>query len=283
MGVKYRKIDPYIWNDRKFRRLSVKGQLAFLFVLTHQHMTALGAMRGTIEGLSTEHHGLSPKAFGEALAEGLLKAYGEGCFLWAPNFLKYNPPESPNVVTAWVKALHLLPECELKDELIIHTLQYVKGLSEAFRKALPKAFWEAFAKPSAKPSPKQEQEQEQEQEQDKKLCALVDFRLNDFALFYKRYPRKKAKEQAVKTWKKLAKSGALPPIEQILSAIDAQVAERNRLTSCGEFVAEWKYPSTWLNSGCWDDEIIDPEEGKNDDWEEVARRAGLRQGSGNTG
>lgn len=31
----YRKIDPRIWNDERFRVLTDSGKLAFLFVLTH--------------------------------------------------------------------------------------------------------------------------------------------------------------------------------------------------------------------------------------------------------
>ena len=105
MGARFRKIDPYIWNDRKFRELSAMGQLAFLFVLTHQHLTAVGAMRGTLAGLATEHRHLRQKDFAEALAKGMLKASPEATFLWAPNYLKYNAPQSPNVVRSWRSSL----------------------------------------------------------------------------------------------------------------------------------------------------------------------------------
>jgi hypothetical protein len=40
---RYRKIDTRIWNDAKFRELSERGQLEFLFGLTHPNMTMLGA------------------------------------------------------------------------------------------------------------------------------------------------------------------------------------------------------------------------------------------------
>ena len=45
---KYRKVDPKIWNDEKFRELSDSAKLLFLFLLTHPHMTPLGAMRATV-------------------------------------------------------------------------------------------------------------------------------------------------------------------------------------------------------------------------------------------
>lgn len=61
-------------------------------------------------------------------------------FLWLPQFLKYNAPESPNAIRAWESALNYLPECDLKDTLMTHAVAYVKTLSPAFQEALPKTF-----------------------------------------------------------------------------------------------------------------------------------------------
>ena len=160
---RYRKVDPRIWNDAKFTGLSNNGKLVFFFLLTHPNMTALGAMRGTIPGLAAEI-GWSDKAFREALREalarGMVKHSEKDCFFLFPNFLKYNRPESPNVVKAWVGSVDLLPECNLLCEAITNACECAEGMGEAFREALPKAFAEALAKSM----PYQEQEQEQEQE-----------------------------------------------------------------------------------------------------------------------
>lgn len=158
---RYRKVDPRIWNDEKFRTLSDNGKLVFLFLLTHPGMTALGAMRATPEGLAAELK-WTPKAFGEAFGEALSKGMAkhdqEACFVWLPRFLKYNEPESPNVVRAWAAASDLLPECSMKTKAI----QCAKGFAEAKGQGFGKAFGEAFAHPS----PNQEQEQEQEEDQE---------------------------------------------------------------------------------------------------------------------
>ncbi len=158
--ARYRKIDPRIWNDIKFRALSDESKLVFLFVLTHPHLTSLGAMRASVPGLAAEL-GWKPEAFREAfreaLAKGLLEHDETASFVWAPRFLRYNGPESPNVVKSWVSSLDLLPECKLKDKVVQQVNCFVEALPEAFRKALPEAF--------AKSMPNQEQEQEQEQEQ----------------------------------------------------------------------------------------------------------------------
>jgi len=158
--ARYRKIDPRIWNDEKFHSMSDNGKLAFLFLLTHPHMTALGAMRATIGGLADElgwTREAFAEAFGEALSKGMAKHDSRACFIALPNFIRYNPPESPNVIKAWVGALDLLPECSLKTRTVTGAKAFAKDLGEAFAKAFREAL--------AKTMPNQEQEQEQEQEQ----------------------------------------------------------------------------------------------------------------------
>ena len=181
--ARYRKIDPRIWNDEKISSLSDCAQLAFLYVLTHPLMTSLGALRGTPEGLAGEKYGWEEsregfrKAFLEACLElsekGVIKIDKKGV-IFAPNFLKYNRPESPNVIKAWKGSLDLLPECSLMSEVLTQAKSCIDAMSEGYREAFQEAFAEDFAKaclggvekPSAKTMPNQEQEQEQEQEQD---------------------------------------------------------------------------------------------------------------------
>ena len=163
--ARYRKIDPRIWNDEKFRTMSHEGQRLFLFVLTHPALTMIGAMRATQSGLS-EELGLDAKAFreafGEALSKGMLKYDEKAFLLWLPNFLKYNAPESPNVVKSWGSALDLLPECDLRKEVLSSAKAFISTMSKAFTEALPKAFDEALPKAISKTIPNQEQEQEQD-------------------------------------------------------------------------------------------------------------------------
>ena len=162
----YRKIDTRIWNDAKFRALSPNGKLAFLFLLTHPNMTALGAMRASIEGLSAElrvpaeafaevfREGL-PEAFGEAFpigyAKGFVKGFGSlaifdqgACCLYIPHFLKYQSAESPNVIKAWAKTLEYIPECKMKTLAVQGAKAFVEGMGEGFRKAFREAFREAI-------------------------------------------------------------------------------------------------------------------------------------------
>jgi hypothetical protein len=75
---------------------------------------------------------------------------------------------------------------------------------------------------------------------------------DEFLAFWKAYPNKKEKPEAFKIWNKL--NGSRPPLEKIIEAINKQIEWRKNAKE-GEFRPEWKHPSTWLNKGCWDDEV----------------------------
>ena len=74
---------------------------------------------------------------------------------------------------------------------------------------------------------------------------------SDFEVFWKAYPNKTEKKYTLKCWKKL--NSTRPPIEELLEAIRKQTEWREKAN--GEFRPEWKNPATWLNKGCWDDEL----------------------------
>lgn len=150
--ARYRKVDSRIWNDQKFVDLSDDGQLLFLFLLTHPHQTALGAMRNTLAGLAQEKGWLPERlseAFTEASSRGMVRHDPKASCIWLPNFLKYNRPESPNVVKAWGSAADLVPECLLKNQCIHTAKAFLKG----FKKAFNDAFEEVFGKDLPKDYP----------------------------------------------------------------------------------------------------------------------------------
>ncbi|WP_290925030.1 hypothetical protein [Halodesulfovibrio sp.] len=147
---RYRKISVCIWNDAKFMALSNDAKLIVFFMLTHPDLTQLGALRANVPGLACEL-GMEleafTKGFEEVLNQGIVKHDGKLLF-WFPNFLRYNLPESPNVVTNWQKGYDGLPESPLKDELLIGAKALVDGLSKAFQEAFTKAFAETLVQPS---------------------------------------------------------------------------------------------------------------------------------------
>ena len=167
--MRYRTIDVRIWGDKKFRALShlkPSGQGLFLYLLTNPNTNSIpGLYRAGVAAMA-EELGWSTEGFAEAFDEliqnDLIKADLKSRVIFIPNAIKYNKPQSPNVIKSWVSHWDEIPECDLK--------AYAHDILYAFIQTLGKAFLEAFelaiSKASRKIMPNQEQEQEQKQEQE---------------------------------------------------------------------------------------------------------------------
>ena len=163
---RYRKISVCIWNDAKFLALSHDAKLVVFFMLTHQDLTQLGALRATIPGLACEL-GMELETFGKAFEEVLhqgIVEYDEKLLFWFPNFLKHNLPESPNVVKSWHYGYRQLPETPLRAEILLGVKELVATLTQGFREA----FVCTFAEELAEACPNQRAEN-REQEKEKRV------------------------------------------------------------------------------------------------------------------
>jgi hypothetical protein len=161
----YRKVDVRVWNDAKFMSLSMEGRLAWFNLLTHPMMTSLGAIRATPDGLAAELS-MGAEGYREAFREALQDIIDKGMadydpkanLMTLPSFVKYNKPESPNVVKAWAAAAEMLPECDLKELTIQRAVAIVRTLGKGFNDAADKAFPKASGKAYPKASPIQRAE-----------------------------------------------------------------------------------------------------------------------------
>ena len=70
---------------------------------------------------------------------------------------------------------------------------------------------------------------------------------------YDGYPIKKGVGAAEKAWAKIKPSEELA--NEMIQAVQNQIAEQHWKKEAGIFVAEWKHPSTWLNQKSWLDEV----------------------------
>jgi len=70
-----------------------------------------------------------------------------------------------------------------------------------------------------------------------------------FEVFWKAYPKKKGKGEALKAFKKIAPSEEL--LQTMLKAIESVKQTEQWKRDNGQFIP---YPATWLNQGRWDDE-----------------------------
>jgi len=243
---RYRKVDPRVWNDEKFRALSNRGKLVFFMLLTHPAMTALGAMRSSVAGLADEL-GWPIEAFRDAfddiLNQDMVEIDPKACLIALPNFVRYNRPESPNVVTAWINSLDLLPECELLERVVQRAESVVEGMGLSFRKAFADAF--------GKPMPYQEQEQEQEQEQKKtprtprKAGGVASPSFERFWSAWPTHHRKVAKSQCAAKWET---KGCEAIADVVIAAVVTAKASDVWTKNLGEFIPA---PLVWLNQERW--------------------------------
>jgi len=170
--ARYRKIDLRMWGDERFRKLSKPapcGQVLWIYLLTGPDTASLPGLFRAGEAGMAEALGWSLKAFREAFAEvfaeGMAEADWTARVVWVPNAIRYNEPESPNVIRGWRTAWDELPECALKAK----AFSTFKAFTEAKGEGFAKAFREACGQPSPKAMANQEQEQEPEQEQETTL------------------------------------------------------------------------------------------------------------------
>jgi len=162
-GGRYRKVQVWTWPDKGFLALSApqpSGRYLWLYLLTNPDTVSLPGLYRCGEAAMAEALGWPLKGFREVFAEvskaGLVNADWEARVVWLPKALKYNAPESPNVVTSWRYPWQEIPDCGLKVEAYQDIRAFLEGMGEAFLKAFDKA--------CDKTSPNQEQEQEHEQE-----------------------------------------------------------------------------------------------------------------------
>ncbi len=169
---RYRKIAVKMYGDEKFRCLSrpqPNGQSLFTYLLTGPQTGCIPGLYRAGEAQLAEELDWPLEGFREAFREvsskALAKVDWKARLVWIPNAIKYNNPESPNVVKSWAKEFIELPDCDLKYQAAQLLKVYLEGMG--------KAFAEAFAVDLRKASPKalanQEQEQEQEQEKETRV------------------------------------------------------------------------------------------------------------------
>lgn len=171
---RYRKIEIRTWADDKFLTLSSpspNGQTLWFYLLTGPHTNSIPGL--FVIGKSALAEALKwdetddlldgfRKAFQELLDAKMIRFDQKTRLVWIPKAIKYNLPESPNVIRSWKGQVRELPESILLTEALCSIRNTVYGMGEGFQKG----FDEVFGKGLPQPSPNQEQEQEQEQEEE---------------------------------------------------------------------------------------------------------------------
>ena len=157
---RYRKIDVKMWGDEKFCSLSKpqpNGQSLWQYLLTGPHSTGCpGIFRagemGLCENLNWPIKAFR-KAFNELLEKDMVRADWKAKVIVISNVLRYDEPQSPNVIKKWGKDFDEIPECDLKVEYYHTIKEFIKTLGETFNKAFQQAFREPLLKASRTPEP----------------------------------------------------------------------------------------------------------------------------------
>ena len=149
--ARYRKIDPRMWGDEKFRSLSKpqpNAQTLWQYLLTGPHTNGLPGLYNVglaalAENLEWSLEGLS-KRFRELLDKEMVKYDPKVRVVLIPKALSYDPPANPNVVKFWGKLYDVIPNCEIKNEFYQILKLYLEGLQEPLRERFMKPFREGY-------------------------------------------------------------------------------------------------------------------------------------------
>jgi len=97
------------------------------------------------------------------------------------------------------------------------------------------------------------EETETETETETDICSPSASESADdgFATFWDRYPKKVAKLQTKKAWKKLKPSGRL--LADLMAGLERATSSANWQKDGGQFIP---HPATWLNGRRWEDQTI---------------------------
>ena len=251
MAARYRKIDPRIWTDEKFSRLTGEQQRIALYILTAQS-NRIGLFSFS-PGKACEDLKTTQATFLKAFLKVCQILHwewdGEARVLYLPTWWRYNQPESANNVVGNLKDIDDLPATPLFARFAANTTYLLDAVKETFLQTIAKGYPHPCPKPSPSPflnpSPTQEQEQEQEQKQKQKqeqeMPPAVE---RDFEEFWGLYPERNGKRlgkpEALRKWKGLSAEDR----KQVLGAVLHYAKSEMVLKGMGI-----KDPHRWLRSG----------------------------------
>lgn len=299
----YRKIDPRIWYDAKFRALSQDGKMLFLCLLTHPDLTCVGAVPPPVPPRVAPLLGWSMRRTVRTLNSLFSCRIGHGFdgMVFFPQYVRYNAPTSPtHVAKAWVAALDRLPEGQGRAIVAANCLKFLESCSDAFKGAIPGATWGAIkgATLSATKGPTLDategpeaeavMDKRREEKETPYMPPLAETSARSgtptglpqrahtrsrahleetFKTFWNLYPRKTDRKLALRAWCNLNNGDR----EAALEALPQHVAwwKQN-----GTPPSKIKHASGWLNGRRWEDtlpaETSLPAPGQG--WDETERR-----------
>jgi hypothetical protein len=165
MARRYRKIEPQVWKDEKFRRLGPEEKLIALYCITAQS-NRVGIFYFSF-GMAVEDMKLPADTFPERFAnvcKTLSWEWDEAArVLYIPTWWKYNHPDNPKDLKGNLKDLGELPQTPLLAKFCGNLRYLLPTYHETFQEGSRNV---TDTSPERMPYQEQEQEQKQKQEQE---------------------------------------------------------------------------------------------------------------------
>jgi hypothetical protein len=167
MAAKFRKVDPRIWTDEKFRKLTAEGRLLALWMLSSSRVNRCGIVLWS-PGLASEETGI-PQTRIDTVCDTVCDTLrwirdtvSNTVFLC--RWWRYNRPDNVKALQGALSDLHDVPSHCLKSALVDAMQDLPASLHTVYRQALDTVCHTVCHTVSPQ---EQEQEKEKEQEQEK--------------------------------------------------------------------------------------------------------------------
>ena len=164
MAAKFRKVDPRVWTDEKFRKLKSEEKLLALWMLTSVRVNRCGIVLWS-PGLASEETGIPVSRIDTVChtvchtLNWIHDTVSHTVFL--ARWWRYNRPDNPKALAGALSDLHDLPENGLKSSLVVAANDLPIGMREMYLSHLDTVYHTVCHTVSS-----QEQEKEKEQEKD---------------------------------------------------------------------------------------------------------------------
>ncbi len=261
---RYIRIKSKFWTDEKARLWNIETKYLALYLLTCPHNNILGCYvlpkLYICADLGWEPNQLS-KPFNQLISDGFIKYDDSNCLILLCQFLKHNPIENHNQVTAAIKQLKELPNSPLLQDLkqLIERLNkpFLKPLAEQISKPVtvtvtvtasvnntcaPSSAPECSETPAENLSLFIEEVKGAQDETYADPGKGTEYPA-DFEEFWAAYPRQKEKKAGFACWKARKKEGHLP--RDMLAAAKAYAVECRQKATEEQYIKQSK---TFLGS-----------------------------------
>jgi hypothetical protein len=246
----YRAFDTGTWKDPWFEQLSIKAKLLFIYLWTNDICTQSGVYCISPRRVEFESGLEASKILPELSIK--VRWFEEQSIVWVMNFFR-KQCANPKFAIAAIRSLSYIPK-PIVDEFTQYNLKFLKRmgidtLSIPYREGTDRVALSVTGSVT---------EEVTEKLKETTSCPNSGVRraskqagLGGFEAFWTAYPKKTGRLAAKKAWDKL--NGTRPSTEAIVAKVEELKKSEQWLKDGGQYIP---LPTTWLNQGRWDDEVI---------------------------